>query len=77
MDYSLPDSSVHGIFQARGLEWVTIAFSISERKSYFSQHEKRAKDPTLKMIQVFEKHHLRQKVQKFQKPWGESKLWPV
>ena len=28
MDCSLPGSSVHGIFQARVLEWVTIAFSI-------------------------------------------------
>ena len=28
MDYSLPGSSVHGIFQARVLEWVAIAFSI-------------------------------------------------
>ena len=27
MDYSPPDSSVHGIFQARILEWVTIPFS--------------------------------------------------
>ena len=27
MDYSLPGSSVHGIFQARVLEWGTIAFS--------------------------------------------------
>ena len=27
MDCSLPDSSVHGIFQARVLEWVTISFS--------------------------------------------------
>ena len=27
MDFSLPDSSVHGIFQARVLEWVAIAFS--------------------------------------------------
>ena len=27
MDCSLPGSSVHGIFQARGLEWVAIAFS--------------------------------------------------
>ena len=27
MDYSLPGSSVHGIFQARILEWVTISFS--------------------------------------------------
>ena len=28
MDYSLPGSSIHGIFQARVLEWVAIAFSI-------------------------------------------------
>jgi len=27
MDYSLPGSSVHGIFQARVLEWDAIAFS--------------------------------------------------
>ena len=27
MDYSLPGSSVHGIFQARVLEWVAIFFS--------------------------------------------------
>ena len=26
MDYSLPGSSVHGIFQARVLEWSAIAF---------------------------------------------------
>ena len=29
MDYSLPGSSVHGIFQARVLEWGAIAFSNS------------------------------------------------
>ena len=27
MDRSLPDSSIHGIFEARVLEWVAIAFS--------------------------------------------------
>ena len=27
MDYSLPGFSVHGIFQARALEWDVIAFS--------------------------------------------------
>ena len=27
MDYSLPGSSIHGIFQARGLEWGAFAFS--------------------------------------------------
>ena len=29
MDYSLPGSSIHGIFQTRVLEWVAIAFSVS------------------------------------------------
>ena len=29
MDYSLPGSSVHGIFQTRVLEWGAIAFSSS------------------------------------------------
>ena len=29
MDHSLPDSSIHGIFQARVLEWGAIAFSNS------------------------------------------------
>ena len=28
MDYSIPGSSVHGIFQARVLEWDAIAFSV-------------------------------------------------
>ena len=27
MDYSLPDSSTHGILQERILEWVAISFS--------------------------------------------------
>ena len=27
MDYNLPGSSVHGVFQARILEWVVILFS--------------------------------------------------
>ena len=30
VDCSLPGSSVHGIFQARVLEWLAIAFSVSE-----------------------------------------------
>ena len=30
MDYSLPGSSIHGILQARVLEWAAIAFSDAE-----------------------------------------------
>ena len=29
MDCSLPGSSTHGIFQAKVLEWVAIAFSVT------------------------------------------------
>ena len=32
MDSSLPGSSVHGIFQARVLEWGAIAFSVCETR---------------------------------------------
>ena len=32
MDCSLPGSSVHGIFQARVLEWGAIAFSVLQAK---------------------------------------------
>ena len=31
MDCSLPGSSVYGIFQARVLEWVAIAFSVPDK----------------------------------------------
>ena len=33
MDCSLPGSSVHGIFQARVLEWGAIAFSVKNYKA--------------------------------------------
>ena len=33
MDCSLPGSSVHGIFQARVLEWGAIAFSIPKHNT--------------------------------------------
>ena len=36
MDCSLPGSSIHGIFQARVLEWGAIAFSI-QRSKHLSQ----------------------------------------
>ena len=43
MDYSLPGSSIHGIFQARVLEWSAIAFSddqprhhINKQRHYFA-----------------------------------------
>ena len=38
MDYSLPGSSIHGIFQARVLEWDAIAFSSSIASFNYSKH---------------------------------------
>ena len=35
MDYSLPGSSIHGIFQARVLEWGAIAYSLDSPKVIF------------------------------------------
>ena len=40
MDYSLPGSSIHGIFQARVLEWGAIAFSGTWNNSLGSKLEK-------------------------------------
>ena len=34
MDCSLPGSSIHGIFQARVLEWDAVAFSESNAKTF-------------------------------------------
>ena len=42
MDYSLPGSSIHGIFQARVLEWVATAFSIYNLKQPIYQEFRRA-----------------------------------
>ena len=39
MDYRLPRSSVHGILQARTLEWVAISFGLPSIKFGFSVKE--------------------------------------
>ena len=39
MNCSLPGSFVHGIFQARVLEWVAIAFSATEYYSGIKRNE--------------------------------------
>ena len=45
MDCSLSDSSVHGIFQARVLEWVSIAFSLCRWHHPYSRKWRRTKEP--------------------------------
>ena len=37
MDYSLPGSSIHGIFQAKVLEWGAIAFSYDKPRQYIKK----------------------------------------
>ena len=44
MDRSLPGSSVHGIFQARILEWVAISFS---RGSFLDRPRGQTASPAL------------------------------
>ena len=39
MDCSLPGSSVHGIFQTRVLEWVAIAFSMTNLDSILKSRD--------------------------------------
>ena len=41
-DYSLPSSSVHGILQARILEWVAISFSKKEIRLEYYFYEKKS-----------------------------------
>ena len=40
MDCSLPGSSVHGVFQARVLEWGTITFSASVSEMYANLYKR-------------------------------------
>ena len=41
MDYSLPGSSIHGILQARVLEWGAIAFSVRQPDGYIKKKRTR------------------------------------
>ena len=56
MDCSLPGSSVHGIFQARVLEWGVIAFSKTEENSnlnsikFIDFYEKKKKTNSAKVV---------------------------
>ena len=39
MDCGLPGTSIHGIFQARVLEWGAIAFSVSVQQKVENQNQ--------------------------------------
>ena len=53
MDCSLPGSSVHGIFQARVLEWVAIVFSKESSLSPLKISFKQANDYRFKSLHNF------------------------
>ena len=52
MDCSLPGSSIHGIFQARVLEWGAIAFS----RKYTTKGQKEDQDPAPPPHPHFQSH---------------------
>ena len=68
MDYSLPRSSVHWIFQARILEWVAISFSKSQKKAVPKNAQTTA--------QLHSSHMLVKYCSKFSKP-GFSNTWTM
>ena len=68
MDCSLPGSSVHGVFQARVLEWVAIAFSVT-----FDQLDSKAAYKTyLPCNEVLLQHNLRTTLATFHR---KTNLW--
>ena len=59
MDYSLPDSSVHGIFQARVLEWGAIAFSkCLSSPAHFPESQTQTLNPQLHLLIHVSSNHL-------------------
>ena len=49
MDCSLPGSSVHGIYQARILEWVAIGTTIQNIRRTLKTQNKKINNPILKI----------------------------
>ena len=59
MDYSLPGSSVHGIFQARVLEWGAIAFSkCLSSPAHFPESQTQTLNPQLHLLIHVSSNHL-------------------
>ena len=62
MDCSLPGSSVHGIFQARVLEWGAIAFA--DDTTLMAESEEKLKSLLMRVKEESEKAGLRLNIQK-------------
>ena len=58
LDCSPPGSSVHGIFQARVLEWVAISFSMSLMKTCRMQHSPQLSSTKSKNLWTCSTHNL-------------------
>ena len=66
MDCSLPGFSIHGIFQARVLEWGAIAFSddrprqcIKKQRHYFANKDLYSQSYKSKLYNGFSSRHVR------------------
>ena len=65
MDCSLPGSSIHGIFQARVLEWGAIAFSrYADDTTLMAESEEELKSLLMKVKEESEKVSLKLNIQK-------------
>ena len=65
MDCSLPGSSIHGIFQARVLEWVAIAFSrYGDDTTLMAESKEELKSLLMKVKEESEKVGLKLNIQK-------------
>ena len=56
LDYSPPGSSVHGLFQARLLEWVAISFSSAFRQYYLPNSKKKNSVSLCRFLYVLKFH---------------------
>ena len=65
MDCSLPGSSIHGIFQARVLEWVNISFSrYGNDTTQMAESEEELKNLLMKVKEESERAGLKFNIQK-------------
>ena len=64
MDCSLPGSSIHGIFQARVLEWGAIAFSATQGKAMFNLKKSNNPKSSVPVVSTLE-YHLRAQTYSF------------
>ena len=65
VDCSPPGSSVHGIFQARALEWVAISFSrYADKTTLMKESEEELKSLLMKVKEEHEKAGLKLNIQK-------------